>query len=65
MIELKICHKQKGSLWVYATPILDVILVTLTENSSALTNGTQPRDIGNIQTTEISCSDTLPCATQH
>ena len=40
-ISLKICQKQKSRLQVHDTPILEVICVTLTENSSVVTNDTQ------------------------
>ena len=40
--------KQKGKLWVHETPILEVIFVALTEDSSIVTNDTQ--NLGNIQT---------------
>ena len=40
-IELKIDQKQKGRQWVHETPILEVIFVTLIENSSVITNDTQ------------------------
>ena len=40
--------KQKGKLWVHETPILEVIFVALTEDSSIVTDDTQ--DLGNIQT---------------
>ena len=39
--ELKIGQKQKGKLWVHETSILEVFFVTLTENSSVVTNDTQ------------------------
>ena len=42
--------KQKGKLWVHETPILEVIFVALTEDSSIVTNDTQ--NLGNIQTHE-------------
>ena len=38
---VKVGEKQKGRLWVRETPILEIILVTLTENSSVVTNDTQ------------------------
>ena len=34
-------QKQKGRLWVHGTAILEVIFVTLTDNSSVITNDTQ------------------------
>ena len=39
--DLKISQKDKGRLWVHETPILELIFVTLTENSSVVTNNTQ------------------------
>ena len=35
---IKIAQRQKGRLWVHETPTLEVIFITLTENSSAVTN---------------------------
>ena len=46
-------------IWVHETPILEVIFVTLTENSSVIMT---PRDLTNIHTTGNSCRDALPCA---
>ena len=37
-------------MWVHETPILEVIFVALTEDSSIVTNDTQ--NLGNIQTHE-------------
>ena len=46
-------------LWVHWTPILEVIFVTLTENSSVVTNDTQgPHTTRNIHTTRKSCRET-------
>ena len=38
---VKICKKWKGRLWVHKTLILEVIFLTLTGNSSVVTNDTQ------------------------
>ena len=40
-IGLKIGQKQKGRLQVHEIPMLEVIYMTLTENSSAILNNTQ------------------------
>ena len=53
---VKIGQKWKGRLWVHETAILEVIFVTLTENSSAVSN-----DFKNIYTTRNSCRNKLPC----
>ena len=39
-LQLKRGQNQKGRLWVHETPILEVTFVTLTENSSVVTNVT-------------------------
>ena len=35
---VKICQNHKGRLWVHKTPILEETFVTITENSSVITN---------------------------
>ena len=39
--QIKNRSKQKGRLWAHETPFFEVIFVTLTENSSFVTNDTQ------------------------
>ena len=42
MAIIQICQKQKGRLWVHETPpILEIIFVNLTENSSVIKNDNQ------------------------
>ena len=49
-MELKIGQRQRGSLRVHETPIFEVIFVTLTENSSVITNDTQePQKYPNLR----------------
>ena len=54
--ELKIGQKQKGRLWVYEKPILELIFLTITENSSVITNDI--RDLRSIHNARNSCRDT-------
>ena len=62
--QIKIGQKQKSRLWVHVTPILEVILATLTVNTSAITYWHSRAS--EIHTTpENSCKDTLPCTTWH
>ena len=53
--ELKIGQKQKGRLWVYEKPILELIFLTITENSSVITNDI--RDLRSIYNARNSCRD--------
>ena len=46
-------------LCVNETPMIEVVFVTLTENSSAVTIDT--RDLRNIHTTRNSFRNSLPC----